>query len=145
VVLGFALPVFIVAFTTLMQRRTPNRLMGRVSAAADVVLGTPQAISIAVGALVVSLVSYRTMYWMCAAVIAAAACYLVLALRRLDAAVLVSGHAQPEPTQSAVPDAVVTSAVPAANGVSAGDGDLDERGEDGSELEAGRLDGQGNQ
>ena len=64
VVLGFALPVFIVAFTTLMQRRTPNRLMGSVSAAADVVLGTPQAISIAVGALVVSLVSYRTMYWM---------------------------------------------------------------------------------
>jgi MFS family permease len=145
VVLGFALPVFIVAFITLLQRRTPNRLMGRVSAAADVVLGTPQAISIAVGALVVSLVSYRTMYWMCAAVIAAAACYLVLALRRLDAAVLVSGHAQPEPTQSAVPDAVVTSAVPAASGVSAGDGDRDERGEDGSELEAGRLDGQRNQ
>ena len=46
-----------------MQRRTPNRLMGRVSAAADVVLGTPQAISIAVGALLVSLISYRTMYW----------------------------------------------------------------------------------
>jgi len=80
-----------------------------------------------------------------AAVIAAAACYLVLALRRVDAAVLVSGHAQPEPTPSAVPEAVVTSAVPAASGVSAGDGDVDERGEDGSELEAGRLDGQRNQ
>jgi MFS family permease len=145
VVLGFALPVFIVAFTTLLQRRTPNRLMGRVSAAADVVLGTPQAISIAVGALVVSLVSYRTMYWMCAAVIAAAACYLVLALRRVDAAVLVSGHGQPEPTPSGAPAALVTSAVPAASGVSAGDGDVDERGEEGSELEAGRLDGQRNQ
>jgi len=50
-VLGYALPVFIVAFNTMLQRRTPNRLMGRVSAATEVVLGTPQACSIAVGAL----------------------------------------------------------------------------------------------
>ncbi len=43
IVLGFALPVFIVALTTLLQVRTPQRLMGRVSAATDVLLGTPQA------------------------------------------------------------------------------------------------------
>jgi len=81
VVLGYALPVFIVAFNTMLQRRTPNRLMGRVSAATEVVLGTPQACSIAVGALLVGLISYRTIYWICAAVIVASAGYLLIALR----------------------------------------------------------------
>ncbi len=76
VVLGYALPVFIVAFTTLLQRRTPNRLMGRVSAATDVVLGMPQALSIATGALLVSLISYREIYWISAAVLVASAGYL---------------------------------------------------------------------
>jgi hypothetical protein len=55
--------------------------MGRVSTAADVVLGTPQALSIAVGALLVSVISYRSMYWICAAVIWASAAYLMWALR----------------------------------------------------------------
>lgn len=81
VVLGFALPIFIVAFLTLLQVRTPQRLMGRVSTAADVVLGTPQALSIAVGALLVSVVSYRTIYWVCAIVIMVAAGYLHAMLR----------------------------------------------------------------
>jgi hypothetical protein len=44
-------------------------------------LGTPQALSIAVGALLVSVISYRSMYWICAAVIWAAAAYLLWALR----------------------------------------------------------------
>ncbi|MBA2697468.1 MAG: MFS transporter [Nocardioidaceae bacterium] len=79
-VLGYALPVFIVAFNTLLQLRTPQRLMGRVSAATDVVLGTPQATSIAVGALLVSLISFRDIYWVCSTVILAAAAYLTVAL-----------------------------------------------------------------
>jgi len=82
VVVGYALPVFIVAFNTLLQLRTPQRLMGRVSAATDVVLGTPQATSIAVGALLVSVISFRDIFWICVAVILAAAAYLVLVLRR---------------------------------------------------------------
>ncbi len=81
VVLGYALTVFIVAFTTLLQRRTPNRLMGRVSAASDVVLGMPQAVSIAAGALLVSLISYREIYLISAAVMIAAAGYLTWVLR----------------------------------------------------------------
>jgi MFS family permease len=80
-VVGFALPVLIVAFSTLLQRRTPHHLMGRVSTASDVILGTPQAISIAVGAVLVSVISYRSIYWICAAVILAAAVYLVWAVR----------------------------------------------------------------
>lgn len=81
VVLGYALPVFIVALNTLLQRRTPNRLMGRVSTATDVVFGIPQSCSIAVGALLVSLISYREIYWICAVVILASAGYLIVALR----------------------------------------------------------------
>lgn len=81
VILGFALPVLIVALTTLLQRRTPHRLMGRVSAATDVLLGTPQAGSIALGALLVTVWSFRTIFWVCAVVILAAAIYLMVALR----------------------------------------------------------------
>jgi MFS family permease len=146
IVLGFALPVFIVAFNTLMQRRTPNRLMGRVSAAADVVLGTPQAISIAVGALLVSLISYRTMYWLIAGVIVVSAMYLVWVLGRQDLDVVGANDQEPADTgTSVVPNGVLAAAAAVASGVSAGNGDVDERGEDGSQLEAGRLDGQRNQ
>jgi MFS family permease len=81
VVLGFALPLLIVAFTTLLQKRTPGPLMGRVSTATDVVLGTPQSLSIAVGAVLVTTLGYRSIYWISAAVIVAAAGYLRLALR----------------------------------------------------------------
>ncbi len=81
VVLGFAVPIFFVAFNTLLQRRTPAPLMGRVSAAADLLLGTPQALSIAVGALLVSVMSYRSIYWLCAGVIMGAAGSLAWALR----------------------------------------------------------------
>jgi predicted MFS family arabinose efflux permease len=87
VVLGFALPVFIVALNTMLQRRTPGQLMGRVSTASDVVLGLPQALSIALGALLVSLISYRSIYWISAAVLLVAAGYLVMALRGAETAV----------------------------------------------------------
>jgi hypothetical protein len=81
VVLGFALPVFIVALNTLLQRRTPQRLMGRVSAATDVLLGTPQSGSIALGALLVTMLSFRSIFWVSAAVIFVSAVYLTWALR----------------------------------------------------------------
>ncbi len=85
VVLGTALPILIVALNTLLQRRSPQRLMGRVSAAADVLLGTPQAGSIALGALLVTLLSYRSIFWVSAGVVAASAGYLRWAIRRGDA------------------------------------------------------------
>jgi MFS family permease len=100
VLLGLALPVFIVALNTMLQKRTPQRLMGRVSAATDVLLGTPQAGSIAVGALLVTLLSFRSIFWVSAAVIFGAAVYLMWALRR-DAAMLTLQNApaasDPEP------------------------------------------------
>ena len=58
-----------IAFGTLMQLRTPGRLMGRVSTANDVVLGTPQtALDSAVGALLVSLLDYRLIFTLMAGV-----------------------------------------------------------------------------
>jgi MFS family permease len=94
VVLGFALPVFIVALNTMLQRRTPGQLMGRVSTASDVVLGMPQALSIALGALLVNLISYRSIYWICAVVLLLAAGYLVVALRGAETSVSTVGAEQ---------------------------------------------------
>jgi MFS family permease len=51
-----------VAFNTLLQRRTPGPLMGRVSAAADMVIGGAAALSMAVGATLVAFVDYRLMF-----------------------------------------------------------------------------------
>ena len=43
---GAALPLITVALMTLVQRRTPQAIMGRVSAAIEVVIATPQAVSL---------------------------------------------------------------------------------------------------
>jgi MFS family permease len=76
VVLGFSLPLLLIAYTTLVQVRTPQRIMGRVSTALEVVLGTPQAISLAVGALLVSVLDYRVIFAIMALMTAAGATYL---------------------------------------------------------------------
>jgi hypothetical protein len=77
ILFGFALPWIIVGYMTLLQRQTPQRLMGRVSAASEVILTTPQAVSIAVGALLVSLVDYRIVYVIFAVWCGMAAGYLL--------------------------------------------------------------------
>ena len=57
--IGFGLPVLIVAINTLVQVRTPNRLMGRVSTTFSALIGTPQVLSIAIGAGLVAAVDYH--------------------------------------------------------------------------------------
>ena len=59
---GVALPLLIVAYMTLLQRRTPQRLMARVSVAAEVVMTVPTAVSLAVGALLVTVVDWRLIF-----------------------------------------------------------------------------------
>jgi MFS family permease len=78
---GLGLPWTFVAFTTLMQRRSPGHLIGRVSTAVEVLLSTPQAISLALGSLLVSLLSYRQIFAIIAAVILLGALQIVLTLR----------------------------------------------------------------
>jgi MFS family permease len=80
-VCGLGLPWTFVSFTTLMQRRSPSRLIGRVSTAAEVLLSTPQAISLALGSLLVSLLSYRQIFVIIATVILLGALQIVLTLR----------------------------------------------------------------
>lgn len=73
---GIGLPLTIIALMTLMQRRTPAPIIGRVSTAFDIVLGTPQTISIAVGAALVTVLSYHTIYAVMAVICAAAALFV---------------------------------------------------------------------
>jgi MFS family permease len=100
VLIGYALPMLIIAFTTLIQVRTPARLMGRVSAAVEVVMGTPQAVSIAVGALLVTIFGFHVIFAIMAAVTALAVVYLVISLR---------GHLG---RRAPLPDAAATDGVP---------------------------------
>lgn len=58
-VLGIGVAVFVVGWGTGLQRFTPPRLQGRVSAAANMMLNGPQTASIAVGAGLIAVVDYR--------------------------------------------------------------------------------------
>ncbi len=76
VLLGASLPWIIVGVMTLLQRRTPPALMGRVDAAFTVTYTVPQTIAIALGAGLILVVNYRILLIAIAAVMAAAAAYL---------------------------------------------------------------------
>jgi MFS family permease len=77
VVAGFGVSWFIVGLMTAIQVRTPLRLQGRVSSAADVCISTPQTISIAVGAVLISIVDYRLLVVVESAVVVLCAVYLL--------------------------------------------------------------------
>jgi MFS family permease len=58
-VAGVGIVWAIVAISTAYQRRSPQTMQGRVSAAANMLFSVPQTISIAAGAALISLVDYR--------------------------------------------------------------------------------------
>ena len=107
VFLGVAIPWTFVSFTTLMQRRSPGHLIGRVSATVDVLLSTPQAVSLAVGSLLVSLLDYRTIFWIIAVVMTLGALQIATTLRDQIRTDLRSGGTPQEPVPA--PEADVTS------------------------------------
>lgn len=82
VVVGVSIPWLFVAVNTLVQRRTPQAVIGRASMALEVLMGTPQAISLAVGALLVVFVSFRTIFVIIALATLAGASYIAIMLRR---------------------------------------------------------------
>jgi MFS family permease len=103
VVMGAGMPLMTVAFMTLLQRRTPQAVMGRASAAVEVVMGTPQAVSLAVGSLLVVVLSYRTILAIMGGVTLAASAYIVVILRHHVADDLrrpVAGGVTPSPAVS---------------------------------------------
>ncbi|MUN37504.1 MFS transporter [Actinomadura litoris] len=59
VVAGAGFAVGMVAFVTLLQRRTPASLLGRVSTAAETFTSGPQTISIMIGAALIATVDHR--------------------------------------------------------------------------------------
>lgn len=74
---GAGLPVAIVGYLTLIQRRTPLALQGRTTSAADTLLALPQTVSIAAGAALLLVVDYRLLLLVMVAVISAAGCWLL--------------------------------------------------------------------
>jgi MFS family permease len=77
IIAGFGISWFIVGLMTALQMRTPLRLQGRVSSAADVFISTPQTVSIAVGAALIAIVDYRLLVAAEAAAVALCAVYLL--------------------------------------------------------------------
>ncbi|HEY6596828.1 MAG TPA: MFS transporter [Asanoa sp.] len=61
-VFGAAVSVVFVAFNTMLQRRTPAGLMGRVTAATDALISGPVTVAIMAGAAAVSVVDYRLLF-----------------------------------------------------------------------------------
>ena len=103
--LGVSMAWINVAAITLIQRRTPAALMGRVESALGFGSTIPQALSIAAGAALIAVVNYRLLLAVMAVVIAAAAAYLV---REPDRPALAAGtQAQPAP-EPAVADGAVS-------------------------------------
>ena len=77
VLFGIGVPWVLVALFTLIQRSTPAVLQGRVYSAVEVLVGVPQMVSIAAGAMLVTLVDYRLLLVLEAAVVAAAGVWLL--------------------------------------------------------------------
>ncbi len=77
ILFGIGIPWVLVALFTLLQRLTPAGLQGRVYSAVEVLVGVPQMVSIAGGALLVTLVDYRLLLLAEAAVVAAAGTWLL--------------------------------------------------------------------
>ncbi len=73
---GVAIAWTIVAYTTALQTRTPLEVQGRVSAAADLALTVPQTLSIAVGAVLSTVIPYQALIVAMAVVLGLAALYL---------------------------------------------------------------------
>jgi MFS family permease len=76
-VAGIGVAWAIVGFSTALQTRTPLRIQGRVSAAADLSLSIAQATSIATGAILSTFIDFRILFAVMAAVVLASAGYLL--------------------------------------------------------------------
>ncbi|MFI6036790.1 MFS transporter [Streptomyces sp. NPDC051315] len=57
--IGAGLPCVLIAALTAVQRETPDRLLGRVTATANTLMFAPNAVGLAVGAALVELVDHR--------------------------------------------------------------------------------------
>jgi hypothetical protein len=77
VAFGVVVTLFLVSYQTLMQRRTPLELQGRVMAAVEAAVTFPYIVSIALGAALVAAVPFQVMYTLCGLGAFGAAAYFV--------------------------------------------------------------------
>jgi MFS family permease len=77
VAFGAAVAWIVVGLITLVQRLTPPELQGRVYAAAETLITTPQTVSIVLGAGLITLTGYQPLLVAMVTVIALAAAYLL--------------------------------------------------------------------
>jgi MFS family permease len=77
ILLGAAIPWLVVAVISLTQRLTPSALQGRAYSSVDTLITVPQTISIALGAGLIATTGYRPLLIAMAAVMFAAAAYLL--------------------------------------------------------------------
>jgi MFS family permease len=75
--LGASLPLLGVGANTLLQRRTPDLLLGRAFAAYDLLLSVPQTAAIAAGAAVFTPADFHLLFALLALCVLGAACSLV--------------------------------------------------------------------
>ncbi len=61
VVLGLGVPPIVAGMATTLQRLTPPHLQGRTFSAVDVLITTPQSLSIALGAILIATVDHRVL------------------------------------------------------------------------------------
>ncbi|TDB72278.1 MFS transporter [Micromonospora sp. KC721] len=73
---GVSLPLTMVGLTTLVQRRTPPGLLGRVTAASEALVSGPQAFSIGFGAVLVGAFDYRLLFVLVGVITTAAGVWL---------------------------------------------------------------------
>jgi MFS family permease len=104
---GAGIAWLIVGYATAIQVRSPANLQGRVASAGDTLISTPQTVSIALGALLISLVDYRLLIVVEAAV--TLLCGLYLLSRRLEG----SPSAARSPSAAPSPAQPLLSASPA--------------------------------
>ncbi|UKF79687.1 MFS transporter [Clavibacter californiensis] len=80
--LGLGLPWLIVGATTLVQRRSPDELRGRIASAFDASVTVPQTLAIAAGAVLITVVPYRGLLAVMCVVLLMAATGLLVGGRR---------------------------------------------------------------
>jgi MFS family permease len=76
ILFGMAIPWIVIALITLTQRLTPSEIQGRTYSAADMLITTPQTISIALGAALIAVTGYRPLLIAMAGTMAFASAYL---------------------------------------------------------------------
>ncbi|HEY3955248.1 MAG TPA: MFS transporter [Streptosporangiaceae bacterium] len=77
IMFGAAIPWIVVGLITLVQRLTPADLQGRVYSATETLVTTPQTISIALGAALITIAGYQTLLAAMAVTITLAGGYLL--------------------------------------------------------------------